>query len=184
MKPCVILTLAYMDFDCNEYITVKNALEDNGINVTIASTQSGHAVAHHPDTTVIKEQNPETVRVDLRVNEIDPLSYQGMFVIGGQGAREYLDVYEVHAKLKEFCNFDLYYGAIGTACRVLAEAGVLDGCSATGWNDDNQLSGIFARNGCTYQNEHLVVSGKAITATSHAAQRFGETIAEHVSWYT
>ena len=183
MKPCVILIVPSMGYDQHEYLDTRQALEDNNIQVITASTRKGSAVAHHPDSNVVDEQKPTTTHVDIAVSDIDPLSYQGIFLTGGVGALEYLDVHEVHNVLQATRNFDLYYGAIGKACRVLASAGVLPNGKATGWNDDNQLPRILESHGCEYHNEQIIVSGKVITAKSHAASDFGTTIAQHVSWY-
>ncbi len=184
MKPCVVLIVPYMDFSQDEYYNTKQVLEDNYIQVKTASTQSGQAVAHHPGSHVVTEQDTVTTHVDLVVSEIDPLSYQGIFLIGGPGSLSYLDVHPVYDKLVATRNFDLHYGAIGKACRILAHADVISGKSATGWNDDNHLPQIYAGSSCAYQNERVVVSDKLITAKSYAAEEFGKTIANHVSWYT
>jgi len=183
MKPCVILVLPCMEYEKNEYLETKRGLEENNISVKTASTREGQAVAHHPNTSVVEETKPTTAHIDLSVDTIDPLSYQGIFLIGGPGATSYLNVHAVHKLIEDTHNFDIYHGAIGKACRVLAETTVLDGHTATGWNDDNQLSSILAQAGCSYSSEPVVTSGKLTTAKSSYAYQFGTTIAQHVSWY-
>jgi len=183
MKPCIILIIPPMGYDQNEYLTTKHTLEDHDCRVKTASTRGGTAAAHHPESHVIDESKPTTTRVDITVSEIDTLNHQGIFVIGGPGTLRHLDVHEVYEKLMAACNFEVCHGGIGKGCRILADAGVLENKSATGWNDDGKLPHIFQSAGCEYMHEDVVTSDHLITAKSHAAKKFADTIAQKTSWY-
>jgi protease I len=79
--------------------------------------------------------------------------------------------------MKEADNANKIIGAICYSPRILAKAGLLKGKKATGWNDDNELEGIFNNYGVTYMPSHVVVDGSVITADGPmAATEFAQVI--------
>ncbi len=168
-KKNVILLIAHEGYQQIEYGVTREVLHNKGIHVTTASDQPGTATAKDSSST----------NVDITVAKINPEKYDGLFLIGGPGALTWLNNEQVHTLLREMIALKKPYGAICISPRILAEANVLGGKKATGWDKDHQLSAIFQKYAVTYLPHHVVVDGNVITATGpEAAQEFGEAIAK------
>ena len=163
----VLLIVASNGYQPLEYSIPKKILEHAGIQVVTASDKPGIARASDNTTTL----------VDYDVQHVNPEEYDGIFLIGGPGALQYLDNQPMYAILKKTKELGKIYGAICISPRILAHAHVLKGHRATGWDQDNLLTDIFYKYDVTYVKEDVVVDGKVITATGpHAAQAFGKAI--------
>ncbi len=163
----VILLVAHDGYQAIEYGATKDVLLQGGFNVLTASDQPGTAKAHDSSITT----------VNLTIDHIDPKTIDGLFLIGGSGALEWLDTPKVHALLQEMMALDKPYGAICISSRILAKAGVLGGKKATGWNGDDKLNGIFDEHAVNYTKEPVTVDGFIVTAEGPpSAQRFGQSI--------
>lgn len=165
----VVLFVASRGFQAKEYLDTKQALELNGIQVETGSDQLGEVVAS--DGTVAQA----TTCLEL----CDPATVDGVFFIGGPGALACLDNQEANRVLNECLLLKKSYGAICIAPRILAKANVLIGKQATGWDQDGELSVIFANNQVIYKPEAVVVDGNVVTANGpEAATAFGEAISQ------
>jgi putative intracellular protease/amidase len=137
----------------------------------------GTAAAYTPDSYVVAEDKKTTTHVDMLIDEIDPLKWDGIFLIGGPGALQHCNIPSVRQLISDAHNFDKPIGAIGQATRILAESGALNNKEATGWNDDGNLGAIYAQHGAQNLHESVITDGNLITATGEtAATQFARAI--------
>ena len=163
----VVFIVASEGYQPVEYGVPKKLLEQAGITVITASNKVAPAIAKDGSTT-----NVDCLVEDIPLDEVD-----GLFIIGGPGSLEHLNNQATHDMLKKAVEQGKKIGAICLATRILAEAGVLEGKQATGWNGDNELGGIFKQYGVHYKPQDVVRDEDIITATNPAAAReFGEQI--------
>ena len=95
--------------------------------------------------------------------------YDGLFIVGGEGALEHLDNETSHQLLKNWQATGKPYGAICISTRILAHAGVLQGKKATGWNGDGELGGILSAGGAEFVDKPVVVDGNVVTGNGPGA---------------
>lgn len=163
----ILLIVAHEGYQHIEYNNPKEILTNAGFKVVTASDKDEYAVA----------KNKSKTKVDLTIGEINPEDYAGIFLIGGPGALDHLNNKKVHELLKKIKKLDITFGAICISPRILAQAGVLEGKNATGWDDDNELAEIFKSHKVNYIKKPVVIDEKVITATGpSAAKEFAEAI--------
>lgn len=174
-KPIVLL-VASVGFQPMEYEHTKAALEAAGIHVITASDTPGIALGSDHTTKAT---------VDLTLSDIEPEDYDGIFLIGGPGALEHLNNKITIKLMHRAAKLNIPRGAICIAPRILAEAGLLKGLKATGWNEDNKLPAIFQQHEVHGElDKPIVTDGRVITATGpRAATQFGEAIVKAVLSY-
>jgi putative intracellular protease/amidase len=166
-KKKVLLIVASKGFQPVQYQEPKQVLDDAGFAVITASDQGSIAVANNGFETI----------VDYTLEYVKVGDYDGIFVIGGPGALEYLDDASAYRIVIEAKQCGIPFGAICSGTRVLSHAGVLNGVRATGWNGDAKAKADFEDGGAEYDSDDLVVDGKVITAVgSTAANDFGNAI--------
>ena len=166
----VILLIAGEGYQPIEYEVPKQVLQNKGFEVITVSDVSGRAISSDPE---------QSTEVDFLISEINTDSADALFLIGGPGALDHLDNDQVYKLLQDWQNIDKPYGAICISPRILARAGVLQNKKATGWDGDEKLAEIFAKNNVEYVHESVVVDGNIITANGPtSAQQFAEKIAE------
>ncbi|PIT87484.1 MAG: DJ-1 family protein [Candidatus Magasanikbacteria bacterium CG10_big_fil_rev_8_21_14_0_10_40_10] len=169
MSKKVLLIIASHGFQPIEYFHTKKALQENGVEVFTASDQKGIAVCALAN---------QSVSVDLDFDQIAPIDYEGVFLIGGPGALEHLDNEIVYNIMRQTADGGKLFGAICISPRILAKAGLLLDKKATGWNGDDELGDILKSAGAVYVREDVVVDGQLITANGpKAAEKFGREIA-------
>lgn len=174
-KP-IVLIVAAVGFQPVEYLDTKAALEAGNLEVVTASNTEGEAVAADHTTKV---------NVDFKISDIDAKQYDGIFLIGGPGALEHLDNKIVVKLMHQATKLNIPRGAICISPRILAQAGLLKGMRATGWNEDHKLADIFAEHGVQLEvDKPVVTDGRVITANGpRAAQQFGQAIVKVVLAY-
>lgn len=155
-----------------EYFEPKKILENAGVEVITGSDKKGKVIA---------SRTQEIAQSDIILEEIKPSDYDGIFLVGGQGAVEYLDNEKTYKIFREIAKSNKLWGAICISPRILAHAGVLVGKKATGWDGDEELEKIFKNAGAEYIREEVVVDDKLITATGpNVASAWGEAILEKI----
>lgn len=171
LKPKVILVVAYQGFQDLEYKNTKEALEEKGIEVIVASSLIGTA----------KGKLGEKVKIEKNLSSINLSDFDALVFIGGPGALEYLNDSEAHRLIKDTIAQEKILGAICIAPEILAQAGVLKEKKATVWSssvDDSPIL-FLEEKGAEYVDQQVVKDGKIITANGpEAATEFGEKIAE------
>ncbi len=164
----LLFIIASEGFQPMEYFEPKKILENAGVEVITGSDKKGKVIA---------SRTQEIAQSDISLEEIKPSDYDGIFLVGGHGAVEYLDNEKTYKIFREIAKSNKLWGAICISPRILAAAGVLAGKKATGWDGDGELGKIFKKAGAEYVDEPVVVDNNLITATGpSAALAWGEAI--------
>ncbi len=165
----VLLMISEVGFQEQEYTDTKKVLEEAGVKVLTTSDHSKEAIGH----------NGVKQKIEVQLDQINPREYDGIFVIGGSGALDHLNVPKVHKVLSEFFALDKPYGAICISSRILAQAELLQNKKAACWNKDEKAQAILEAYGAEFVDEHVVTDGKVVTANGpDAAIDFGKAILE------
>jgi len=167
----VLLIVAYQGFQDLEYGETRQALEEAGCAVTIASSQPG----------IARGKLGGEVEVELTLNEVRVDDFQAVVFIGGPGADEYMDNPLAHKIARQAVEKNKVLAAICIAPAILAQAGLLEGKKATVWSSLQDQSFIqqLKDGGAEYQKQDMVVDGKLVTANGPAAAAdFGRAIAQ------
>lgn len=171
----VLLIIASEGYQPVEYGFTRKALEDAGIKVMVASDKMhstampslARSSAHqeeHSAQIVAEYPQYATAPVDILFNEVNPADYDGIFIIGGYGAMEFLDNTRMYDLITRIVENGRPYGAICISTRILAKSGALEQKKATGWDGDHDLEKLFVAHGVEYVKEPLVIDGNLITA--------------------
>jgi protease I len=178
MEKTIVLIIAHQGYQPVEYGLTKKTIEGAGIKVITASDKLGMAIAKKMDPPTQYQEAP----IDLLVQNVEPSTYDGVFIIGGPGAMDHLDNAITYHVVQSFFKASKPLGAICISPRILAKAGVLKGKKSTGWDHDNQLADILAHHGALYERGSVMVDGNIITADGPmAAQKFGQAIVQVVN---
>jgi len=165
--PKVLLVIANEGYQQAEYGVTKKILVDAGILVETASDNAIPAIA----------QDGSTAAVNVTLENVNPDLYDGIFFIGGPGALEHLDNEASYRIIHHAAQNSIPLGAICIATRILAQADILGGRKATGWDGDGELAKIYQDFDVEYVRKNVVTDKNIITATGpQAAQEFGEQI--------
>lgn len=164
----VLFVVASSGYQANEFGIPKKILEKNNIKVIVASDKPGGAIAHDKSTTT---------PVDITLDTINVLDYDGIFFIGGPGALDCLDNSTSYHLISQAKKHAIPYGAICVSPRILAKAYGLQGLKATGWDGDNALNTILTSFGATYVDHDIVTDELVVTARGpQAAEEFAQGI--------
>jgi protease I len=163
----ILLIVASQGFQPIEYSQPKQILENAGYTVVTASNSAYQAISSIGTPT----------KVDLTIDAVNPKEYEGIFFIGGPGALEHLNNQKSYDLLQKAYTAHKFVGAICISPRILANAGILDGKKATGWDDDHLLANIFVQHSVEYVKDPVVVDERIITASGpSAAQAWAQAI--------
>lgn len=192
LAKAILLIIASEGYHPVEYGYTRKALEDAGIKVEIASDKMGVAsgkpsAAHsaackEAACSKAAEDYPQFAKVTVSklVKDINPDDYDGLYIIGGPGAIEFLDNPTTYLILQKWASRAKPMGAICISPRIFARAGLLEGKRVTGWDGDNKLAAILAEAKAHYVKEAAVVDGNLITANGpEAAIQFGQAIVSY-----
>ena len=157
-NPKAIFIIPSSNFQDDEFSITKAVLENNGIDVSIASSSLDVAVG----------MNGLEVKPDSLIEEIELSDYHALIFIGGEGAQEYYQNEEALDLVREAYKNKKYIGAICIAPVILAKAGILRGKFATSSQAGTRQ---LRRHGAKYRSKDVIVSGKVITAKGPAASK-------------
>ncbi|MCX6759863.1 MAG: DJ-1/PfpI family protein [Candidatus Nealsonbacteria bacterium] len=163
------IIIAFKDFQDEEYLVTRNALEGAGIKVSTASSQKGIAVGKFGGE----------IKIDTVVSGINIIDFDAVIFIGGPGAVKYFDDKEWHKIVKEAVENKKVLAAICIAPVILARAGVLRGKKATVWASNMDKSGvkILEKEGAKYFGNPVEIDGNIITGNGpESAGRFVQEI--------
>ncbi|MDA2923019.1 DJ-1/PfpI family protein [Patescibacteria group bacterium AH-259-L07] len=166
-----VIIIAPEGFQDKEYSRTRKALEENNIDVSVASEIEGKAVGKFGGE----------VNVDITLDEVKVSDFDAVIFIGGPGARNYMEDTRAHEIATATLEKGKVLGAICIAPTILAHADVLKGKRATVWSDplDKSAIEILKDKGATYVDQSVVVDGDIITANGPAtASSFGKKIAQ------
>lgn len=190
----ILLIIASEGYNPAEYGFTRQALENAGFKVEVASdkigTASGKPSAEHTSKckeaacTKAYEDYPQfaSAKVSRLVKDINPDDYTGVYLIGGPGALEFIDNPTTYLILKNLVAKAKALGAICISPRILANAGLLEGKRVTGWDGDNKLADILRDAKAIYIKNQVVVDGNLITGNGpEAASQFGTAIVAYLN---
>ncbi len=161
-----LMIVASSDFEQNEYKKTRAELEKGGVDCTVASTKVGK----------LKGNKGKRISSDILLSDAIVADYDAIVVIGGNGIKKVWKNEDANRIVKEAATQGKVVAAICAGPGLLAHAGVLNGKKATAHPKSGAKS-VMKRNGCTYENEKVVVDGKIITANGpRAASAYGEAI--------
>ena len=152
----IAMVIAFKDFRDEEYFQTKEILEKVGFEISVFSNKKGIAIGKFGGEALI-----ENTFKDLDISKFD-----GLLIVGGSGAIEYLDNPETYFLINEAKNQKKIISAICIAPLILAHAGILKGKKATVWSSDLDKSALkeFKKQEVKYVSEKSVVDGKIVTA--------------------
>ena len=123
-----VLISATVGFDQSELLGHKGNLEDAGTETTVASLDDGEIKGWQD------KDWGKSVPVDLTVDEVSTGDYDALMLPGGQMNPDILRMNDrVIELVREFNDAGKPVAAICHAPWLLAEAGILDGKTVTGW---------------------------------------------------
>lgn len=164
----VLFVLANHDFKDEEYLETSQVLKEAGIAIKIAANSNEDCIG----------VTGTTVSVDYTFDEIDPIQYSAIVLIGGVGIQGYLHDEALHKLVKDFVSAGKIIAAICWAPAILANAGVLNGKKATVWQGARE---DLEKGGATYTGESVTIDGNIITANGpDSASDFGFKLAEMI----
>jgi protease I len=144
-----------------------SALQKAGIGFDIASTRRG----------TCRGMLGATTTATLSFEEVDPVQYAGLIIIGGAGAPAHLWNDEVLLQLAKY--FDKSGKVIAAICLapvVFARAGALKGKKATFFFSPESFREM-KKGGAAMVKEPVVTDGRIITADGPAAAKaFGDAV--------
>ena len=162
------MIIAPKDFRDEELFDTKASLEEEGIDVIIASK------TRHEATGVLGR----TVKPDLSLNDVVVDSYDAVIFVGGSGSSVYFNDEKAQEIAKQASEKRKIVAAICIAPSILANAGILKGKQATAYA--SEASNLRTK-GADYTGSPVTLCNKVITANGPtAAREFGKTIAEEL----
>jgi len=167
----IAMIVASENFRDEEYFVPKEILEKGGAEIKTASNKMG----------VAQGADGGSAKVDLLVQDVNPIDFDAVVFIGGPGALKHLDNEFSYELARTAIEQGKILGAICVSPVILAKAGVLKSKRATVWSSalDKSTVKILKDNGADYVDENVVADGKIITANGpSSAKEFGEKILE------
>ncbi|MCK5565485.1 MAG: DJ-1/PfpI family protein [Planctomycetes bacterium] len=163
-----VLIIAREIFRDEELFDTQKALEAAHVKTTVASSVLGNC----------KGKLGAVAVSTMKLEEIIVDQFDAIVFIGGGGAAEYYDNQVALKLAKDAMTQGKVLAAICIAPRILANAGLLEGITATCFESEAEN---IKKLGANYTGADLEQDGNIITASGpHAATEFGETIAEAI----
>lgn len=151
-----VLIIATDGFEQSELMEPRRRLEEAGIETEIASLQEGEIKGWQD------RDWGESVPVDLTLDQVDASRYDALLLPGGQMNPDILRMDETAIGLvRTFANAEKPVAAICHAPWLLAEAGVLDGKTVTGWPS---IRTDLANAGASVVDQEVATDGCLITS--------------------
>jgi len=165
----ILMVIAPENFRDEELLVPKQYFEENGAQVTIASKEKGE----------LRGSLGATVNVNTLLTEASVNDYDAVIFVGGPGTIVYFEDEEAHQLAKSFYENNKVVGAICIAPVILANAGLLEGRSATVFPSGEQ---DITSKGASYTGESVTVSDNIVTANGpQSAREFAQTIAQKLT---
>jgi len=172
----IALIIAFRDFNDEEYLITKQALEAAGFEIVTASSNLGEAIGSYGAEAAI----------DLLMKDLEVKDFTAIVFIGGSGSSKYFEDPSAHRIALEAVLEEKLLAAICIAPAILARAGILKGKDATVWSSgfDKSFINILKKEGVNYTAKSVVTDGKIITASGpESAEAFAQEIITHSKSY-
>lgn len=149
----IIIIIAPRNFQEREFFESKRIFEQNKLEIDIASITSQPAIG----------SNGTSLKPDITFEKINVGDYDGLVIIGGFGARDYLwDNLKLRGILQKAHKKKKTIAAICLAPVILAKAGLLSGLKASVHRNKDSLN-EFKINNVKYLSKNVVIDGNIIT---------------------
>ncbi|MBR9707508.1 MAG: hypothetical protein GOV15_03670, partial [Candidatus Diapherotrites archaeon] len=145
----VVMVVAPDKFRDEELFQTKEVLENNNIDVVVASVKMKE----------ITGMMGRTIVPDFELKDVPVVGYDAIVFIGGSGAEFYFKHTLAHKLVKEFSVQGKLVSAICIAPCILANAGLLKGKKATVFRG-SKYELTLRDGGAALQRDHVVVDGK------------------------
>lgn len=154
-------------FNEDELFHPKEALENEGIEVTIASTKTGEIIGDYQGKV-----ESTTLFTDVSSND-----YNAVAVIGGSGTNDYLwNNQDLQTYLKQAYEQKVLVTGICAGSVSVVQTGLLEGRTATCYPVDVQINQLKDNN-VKYVSEHVVAYSDIITGDGpDGAKEFGQSL--------
>lgn len=164
----IVMIIAQRQFEETEFKEPKEIFDNEGANVTIASSALSMATGGNL-----------SVKPDILINDVKVKDFDAIVFIGGFGVTEYFENPQAHRIARQALEANKILAAICMAPRILANAGVLKGKKATCFPNVKE---DIKDKGAIVVGEMVERDGNIITGNGPgAATKFGETIASALS---
>ncbi|MCY8235346.1 DJ-1/PfpI family protein [Priestia endophytica] len=159
-------------FNEDELFKPKEALENAGVEVTIASTKTGEITGDYQGKT-----NAEVI-----FSEVSSSDYDAIAVIGGSGTNDHLwENKELLSYLKQAHKQNVLVTGICAGAVTVAKTSLLTGRKATCYPVDVQKNELKSNN-VEYVEKHVVAHDDIITGDGpDGAEEFGNNLVEALS---
>jgi len=151
-KKSILLFLPVRDFNEEEYLTVKNYLQKEGINLFITSATD----------LFCKGNNQLKVKNDVALYNINENNFAGIILIGGSGMADYFDNKELHKIITRFHSKKKFIAAICIAPLLPGRAGLLVNKNVT---SHYSIKPEMLFTGCNFKDAPVVIDKNIITAS-------------------
>lgn len=166
MAKNAVFIIANNSFRDEEFKVPSLVLEENGLDITVASSSLNEA----------RGILGTKVQPDILIDDIMVAKYDVIIFVGGAGCHEYWDNPKAHKIVNEAIEQKKVLAAICIAPVILANAGVLKNKKATVW--PSEVNALKAK-GAKYIKEPVVQDGNIITANGPtSASLFADNILE------
>jgi len=169
MEAKILMIIASNNFRDEEYLQPKQILEHAGAKITTASSSIGS----------ITGMLGATAQATVTIDDADSNNYDAVIFVGGTGASEYFKNKRAHEIAKQTFDSGKIIAAICIAPSTLANAGILEGKSATSY--PSEQSNLESK-GARYTGEPVTRDSNVITGKGpEAATLFGNEIVSALS---
>lgn len=172
MSKKALLIIPPERFNEDELFQPKEALENAGVEVTIASTKTGEIIGDYQGKTI----------ADVIFSEVAATEYDTLAVIGGSGTNDHLwENQELLSYLKKAHEQNILVTGICAGAVTIAKTGLLSGRKASCYPVDVQKNELKAHN-VEYVEQHVVAYDDIITGDGpDGAKEFGKSLVEALS---
>ena len=172
----IVLIIAFRDFNDEEYLIPKQALETAGFETITASSNLGEAIGSYGAEAAI----------DLLMKDLEVKDFTAIVFIGGSGSSKYFEDPNAHRIALKAVLEGKLLAAMCIAPVILARAGILNKRNATVWssNLDKSFIDILKKEGAIYIAKPIVIDDNIITASGpESAEAFAQEIITHSKSY-
>lgn len=166
-----LMVIAHENFRDEEYQQPLDMLRQNGIQVTVASSESGIAIGKFGTQ----------VTIDITLKDVDISAFHAIIYIGGSGCRKLWNDPDAHRLAINTLANNKVVAAICSAPVILARAGILKNVKATCFPDDKehlkQEKAIYAGN--IMEHDGLIITANGPDAAIVFAKEIIETL-DHI----
>jgi protease I len=164
----ILMIIALKDFRDEELKEPKESFENDGAEVTVASTKKKEAVGMNG----MKFEVKKTLE-NAKVKDFDAIVF-----VGGTGAKQLFNDKTAAKLAKSAAKAGKVIAAICIAPSILANAGLLKGKNATAFESEKEN---LEKNGAKFSNDPVVSDGKIVTANGpEASKKFAEAVTQAI----